>query len=288
MSGWRKLGLVAGGGALPVRLARQCQAAGRPLFVVRLKGMADPALAAFDGVEAGIAELGKGFSALKAAGCQAVCLAGVVKRPDFAALKPDLRGLKALPGAIAAARRGDDALLRFLVGEFESEGFEVEGAHEAAAGLTLPAGPLGKLKPSAEQMNDLHKAFHVAGEIGRLDIGQGAVVCAGLVLAVEAQEGTDAMLERCAALPEALRGAPEARKGVLAKRPKPIQEERVDLPVIGVSTVIAAARAGLAGVVGEAGKVLVLDHDAVASAADERGLFVYGLDPKDLPPDGAG
>jgi DUF1009 family protein len=283
----RKLGLIAGGGELPVRLARQCQAVGRPLFVIRLKGMADAALEAFDGIEAGIAELGKGFAALKRAGCEAVCLAGIVKRPDFSALKPDLRGLKALPGAVAAARKGDDALLRFLVGEFESEGFSVEGAHEVAAEMTLPHGPLGRLAPEAVHLADLHKAFHVAGEIGRLDVGQGAVVCEGLVLAVEAQEGTDAMLDRCASLPETLRGTATARRGVLAKRPKPIQEERVDLPTIGVATLRGAARAGLAGVVGEAGKALIIDHDAVARAADELGLFVYGLDPKDVPADAA-
>ena len=283
----RKLGLIAGGGDLPVRLARQCQTAGRPLFVLRLKGMAEPELQAFDGVDAGIAELGKGIAALKGARCESVCFAGVVKRPDFAALKPDLRGLKALPGVIAAARRGDDALLRFLVGEFEAEGFTVEGAHEVAAGMTLARGPLGRLKPGPEHMLDVHKAFHVAGEIGRLDVGQGAVVCEGLVLAVEAQEGTDAMLDRCAALPMALRGSPEARRGVLAKRPKPIQEQRVDLPAIGVATVLGAARAGLSGVVAEAGKALVMDHDAVARAADELGLFVYGLDPQDLPADWA-
>jgi DUF1009 family protein len=284
----RKLGLIAGGGDLPVRLARQCQAVGRPLFVLRLKGMADPEMAAFDGADVGIAELGKGISVFKNSGCEAVCFAGIVKRPDFAALKPDLRGLKALPGVIAAARRGDDALLRFLVGEFESEGFVVEGAHEVAGGMTLPRGPLGKLTPGPAHVIDMHKAFHVAGEIGRLDVGQGAVVCEGLVLAVEAQEGTDAMLDRCAGLPEALRGTLKARRGVLAKRPKPIQEQRVDLPAIGVATVRGAAKAGLAGIVGEAGKVLVLDHAAVAKAADECGVFVYGFDPLDLPPDWAG
>ena len=283
----KKLGILAGGGELPIRLARHCAATGRPFFVIRLKGMADPELAAFEGADVGIAELGKYLSALRGAHCEAVCLAGIVKRPDFSALKPDLRGLKALPGAIAAARRGDDALLRFLVREFESEGFAVEGAHEVAGGMTLAHGPLGKLTPGPAHMTDLHKAFHVAGEIGRLDVGQGAVVCEGLVLAVEAQEGTDAMLARCAELPEALRGTPQDRKGVLAKRPKPIQEQRVDLPAIGVATVRAAAKAGLAGIAGEAGKVLVLDHAAVARAADECGLFVYGLDPKDLPPDWA-
>jgi DUF1009 family protein len=279
----RKLGLIAGGGALPITLARQCQTVGRPYFVVRLKGIADAAMAEFPGADIGLAELGKCINAMKAAGCEAICLAGMVRRPDFSALKPDLRGLRALPGAIAAARRGDDALLRFLVGEFEGEGFVVEGAHEVAAGLTLPSGALGRIAPTPDAMADIHKAFAVAGEIGRMDIGQGAVVCDGLVLAVEAQEGTDAMLARCAGLPQELRGQPASPKGVIAKRPKPIQEQRVDLPAIGVTTVEGAARAGLAGVVGEAGKVLVLDRAAVAEAADRLGLYVYGLSQDDLP-----
>jgi DUF1009 family protein len=279
----RKLGLIAGGGELPVRLARQCIATGRPVFVVRLKGIAGAAMTDFDGADIGLAEIGRMYAALKSAGCDSVCLAGIVKRPDFAALKPDLRGLTWLPGAIAAARQGDDALLRYVVTQFEAEGFIVEGAHQVAASLTLPRGPLGRLKPAPDHQQDMHKAFHVAGEIGRLDVGQGAVVCQGLVLAVEAQEGTDAMLARCAGLPAELRGSTEVRKGVIAKRPKPIQEQRVDLPAIGVATVRGAALAGLAGIIGESGKVLVIDQAAVAACADELGLFVWGLDPQDIP-----
>ena len=122
----------------------------------------------------------------------------------------------------------------------------------------------------------MEQALRIARATGALDIGQGAVVCDGLVLAVEAQEGTDAMLRRCAALPAAVRGAPEARRGVLAKAPKPIQERRVDLPTLGVATVEAAAAAGLAGVVVEAGAALVLDRAAVTAAADRLGLFVWG------------
>jgi DUF1009 family protein len=105
------------------------------------------------------------------------------------------------------------------------------------------------------------------------------VVCRGLVLAVEAQEGTDAMLSRVAGLPLELRGRPEAPCGVLAKAPKPIQETRVDLPTIGPATIRGAARAGLAGVVGEAGRLLVVDRDEVVSLADELGLFVLGVEP---------
>jgi len=275
-----KLGLVAGGGSLPLEIAEHCRQVGRPLFVIRLRGFAGPDLSAFDGAEVGVAELGKCFKALKRAGCEAVCLAGQVTRPDFTQLAPDLRGLAALPGAIAAGRKGDDALLRFLVGEFEKEGFTVEGAEAVMRDLGLPAGPLGRHAPTPEQLADAEHALEVARAIGRLDIGQGAVVCDGLVLAVEAQEGTDAMLERVAGLPAHLRGQPGDRRGVLAKTPKPIQETRIDLPTMGLATVRRAADAGLAGVVGEAGRLLVLDRDEAVALADELGLFILGVKPK--------
>ena len=271
-----KLGLIAGGGALPLALAAKCEAAGRPVFVLRLTGFADAELARFEGAPCGLAELGRAFKLLRSAGCDAVCFAGAVSRPDFAALRPDLRGLALLPSAIAAARKGDDALLRAVLGAFEAEGFRIEGAHEVDAALTVGAGALGRHAPREEDRADLLQALRIARALGALDIGQGAVVCAGLVLAVEAQEGTDAMLRRCAELPPALRGAAGARRGVLAKAPKPIQERRVDLPAVGVATVKAAAAAGLAGVAVEAGGALVLDREATAAAADAAGLFVWG------------
>jgi DUF1009 family protein len=273
----RRLGLIAGGGGLPLALAEHCRDAGRPYFVIRLRGFADPALDAHPGDIAGIAEIGRIVKLARDAGCEALCFAGTVRRPDFAALKPDLRGLAWLPGAVLAARKGDEALLRFLMGEFEKEGFAIEGAHEVRGDLALPAGPLGKLAPQDEHSADIAKALEIARAIGALDIGQAAVVCDGLVLAVEAQEGTDALLRRVAELPADVRGAPGRRKGVLVKVAKPIQEERVDLPTIGLATIQGADRAGLAGVVGVAGKMLVVDRAAVVVAADAAGLFVAGL-----------
>src|SRR5262249_46272056 len=112
---------------------------------------------------------------------------------------------------------------------------------------------------------------------------QGAVVCAGLVLAVEAQEGTDAMLRRVAELPAEIRGGPNARRGVLAKAPKPIQDHRIDLPTLGVKTLEGVAAAGLCGGAGRAGSMIVVDREAVAREADRLGLFVWGLEPAEAP-----
>jgi DUF1009 family protein len=274
-----RLGLIAGGGDLPLQIARHCEESGRPLFVVRLRGFADPHMEAFPGETVGLAEVGRCIRVLKAAGCDAVCLAGNVARPDFAALKPDFRGMAMLPKLILEARKGDDALLRAVLDEFRKEGFAIEGAHEARSDLVLGAGPLGRLAPSPGDLADVRRAFDIARRIGELDIGQGAVVCDGLVLAVEAQEGTDAMLRRVAEeVAPALRGEAGRRRGVLAKAPKPIQETRVDLPTLGPATVRGAARAGLAGIAGEAGRTLVLERDAVIALADELGLFVVGVE----------
>ncbi|HYC99295.1 UDP-2,3-diacylglucosamine diphosphatase [Brevundimonas sp.] len=271
-----KLGLIAGGGALPLSVAARCEAEGRPVFVVRLAGFADPHLARYPGVDAGMAEIGRVLSALKKAGCDAVCFAGTVNRPDFRSLKPDFKGATLLPGIVAAAARGDDALLRKILSVFEGEGYAIEGADDILGGETLPRGALGALMPTPDQLSDLRKALHVAEKAGELDIGQGAVVCDGLVLAVEAQEGTDAMLARVASLPADLRGSPADRKGALGKAPKPIQDLRVDMPVMGAQTIELAAAAGLAGVGGVAGKLILIDHPAIVEVADRLGLFVWG------------
>lgn len=271
-----KLGLIAGGGALPVSVAARCEAEGRPVFVVRLAGFADVHLARYPGLEAGMAEFGRILSALKKAGCTAVCFAGTVSRPDFRTLKPDLKGAGLMPGIIAAATRGDDALLRKILSVFEGEGYAIEGADDILGGETLTAGALGAVRPTEEQLSDLRKALHVAEKSGELDVGQGAVVCHGLVLAVEAQEGTDAMLARVAGLPADLRGSARERKGALAKAPKPIQDMRVDMPVIGARTVEMAAAAGLAGVGGVAGRLILIDRAGLIEAADRLGLFVWG------------
>lgn len=273
----KKLGLIAGGGDLPSSVAARCNEEGRPLYVIRLDGFADDSMAAWPGETIGMAQIGAILKTLRREQCEAVCLAGYVKRPDFKALKPDLKGASLLPGIIAAATKGDDALLRKILGVFEGEGFAVEGADDILGSHMLAQGAMGRISPDEKQMHDIMKAVHVAEKSGELDIGQGAVVVDGLVLAVEAQEGTDLMLQRVASLPQDLRGRAGKPKGVLAKAPKPIQDVRVDMPVIGPRTIELAAVAGLAGIAGYEGRLIVMDLDATREAADRHGLFVWGL-----------
>lgn len=281
MARWRKLGIIAGGGVLPRRLAESGAGEGGPPFVVRLSGIADEDFSRFASVECGLAEAGGMIRALKGAGCDAVVLAGVVRRPDFSKLKADWRGAALLPRVIAAAAKGDGAMLSVLVETLEAEGFLVIGAEEALADLKAPAGAIGALAPSAENWADIRKAAAIIAALGPFDVGQAAVVASGHTLGVEAAEGTDGLLSRCAGLPASARGG-ERRNGVLVKRPKPGQELRVDLPTFGVTTICNADSAGLAGVAVEAGLALLIDRAAVEREADKRGLFVYGFTAEEL------
>ncbi len=282
MARWRKLGIIAGGGELPVALAEHCQRAEMDYFVARIAPYADDALGAHPGTTNSLGAMGARMDAMRAAGCDAIVLIGQVPRQDPRALQLDAGAIAMLPTLLAAAPQGDDALLRAIMAEHEKVGFRVVGAEEAMADLLATTGVWGTVSPGAVHWIDIAKAAKIASAIGAFDVGQGVVVCDGIALAVEAQEGTDAMLRRVAELPETVRGTAQARRGVLLKRPKPIQERRIDLPVIGVRTIEGAAAAGLAGVVVEAGGALVVRRDDLIAAADQAGLFVLAFTPADV------
>jgi DUF1009 family protein len=273
------LGLIAGGGDLPRAVAESVRAEGRGVFVVALKGMCGDWAANFPGTAVALGEPGHALKALKNAGATEVLLAGRVERPKFSELKLDAKGVMVLPRVIAAARQGDDALLRVLTNLFETEGFRAVGVGEAAPGLVAQEGALGRLAPNDDHQPDIARAFAIVRALGALDVGQAAAVCEGLALAVEAAEGTDAMIARIAQLRDNLRGTPQRKRGVLVKALKPTQDAKTDMPVIGVETVRRAAGVGLAGIALEAGKSLIVDKQAVAAEADRLGLFVVGVLP---------
>jgi DUF1009 family protein len=271
------LGIIAGGGELPLAVADAVRAAGRSVFILALKGSADEGVSRFDHEWNGIGEVGRAFKLLRAHGVDEIMLVGKVARPRFSEIKIDAKGVMALPKAVAAARKGDDALLRFLVRMFEDEGFKAVGVADAAPALVAGEGVFGRVAPSQDNLADVAAAVTVVRAIGALDIGQATAVCDGLVLAVEAAEGTDRMIARVGELPEAIRGVPGTPRGVLVKAPKPVQDGRTDLPVIGTDTVRHVAGVGLAGIAVEAGSALVMNRAAVIQAADEAGIFVMGF-----------
>ncbi|HET6184727.1 MAG TPA: UDP-2,3-diacylglucosamine diphosphatase LpxI [Acetobacteraceae bacterium] len=268
------LGILAGGGELPARVAAAAEAMGRPVFVIALEGAADLGLLSrFRHCVARIGAAGRILRALREQNCCDVVLIGAVRRPSILSLRPDAAGARLLARIGRAAFGGDDALLAAVVRVLEEEGFRVIGADTVLADALAPAGVLTKCRPDELAEGDTRRGVAVARALGAADVGQGCVVQQGLVLAVEAIEGTDAMLARAAGL------ARPGPGGVLVKLVKPGQERRADLPTIGPATVTAAAQAGLRGIAFEAGGVMLAGRQATIAAADEAGLFLLGLDP---------
>ena len=268
------LGIIAGGGVLPGRVAAAARAAGRTIFVAAVEGFADPALIAdYPHRFFRLGAIGAIRAALKAAGCVDVVMIGPVKRPSLFDLRPDPEGAKYLAKIGRAAFAGDDGLLAAVVRVLSEDGFKVVGAHDILADVLGPAGLLGAAPAPAEAMADVARGVAVLKTIGAADIGQACVVQQGIVLAVEAVEGTDAMLGRVGVL------ARPGPGGVLVKLAKPGQERRADLPTIGVTTILRARAAGLRGVAFEAGGTILADRAAMIEAADAAGLFLLGVVP---------
>lgn len=269
-----KLALISGGGALPVEIARYLKQTERPYTVIRIEGLSDAELNAHPGHTLGLGDFPRLFDILASEQVRAVTMCGYVQRPDFDAMQKD----RHLQGIQAAGRGGDDSLLRQVAKVIASQGYHIEGAHEANPDLLIGCGLQAGPDPSPEAMEDAQEAMRVAAAIGALDIGQAVVVAGRITLAVEAQEGTQAMLRRIATLNPALRGTLANRKGVLAKLAKPIQDLRLDMPTIGLQTIEDIAAAGLCGIVARSQALLIVDKSAVFARANELGVFIYGHD----------
>jgi UDP-2,3-diacylglucosamine hydrolase len=271
----RALGILAGGGPLPGQVAAAARAAGRSVFLVGLEGFAEPAvLAPYPHNFIRIGATGRILAALRAHNCHDIVLVGPVRRPSLLDLRPDTVGARILARIGRAAFAGDDGLLSAVATVLGEEGFRVVGVHEVVGEALARSGMLSRAAPDALAMADIRRGAAVVHALGAVDVGQGCVVQQGIVLAVEAAEGTDAMLARCAAL---MRRGPG---GVLVKLVKPGQDRRTDLPTIGADTVRAAAAAGLRGIAFEAGGTILADRASTIAAADAAGLFLLGFDPR--------
>lgn len=266
-----KLGIIAGRGDLPIRLIEACRASGRELFVLAVKNQTEEALVTdipHDWIRFGAG--GKGLELLHQAGVRDVVFAGKFQRPSLAAMRPDARTAKFFAKAGRAAW-GDDGLLSAMVKEFEKEGFRIVAPDDIVADLLAPSGPFGAIEPDKVALEDISRGIAVARALGDADVGQAVVVQEGVVLGVEAAEGTDRLIARCKDLQR------DGPGGVLVKVKKPDQERRVDLPTIGLETVRAVSDAGLRGIAVEAGGSLVVDRGRVTEAADAAGIFIVGV-----------
>ncbi len=272
----KKLGIIAGGGMLPRSLIEYCKKIGRRFFVIAIDGNADPTLFG-DGIPhmwIRIGQAGSGFKRFRDEKVEEVVMIGTIRRPSFKELIPDMR-TTAFFAKVGTKALGDDGILRALIKEIEAENMRVVGIHEVMSDILVKTGILGKVKPRKEDLIDIQRGVQTAYELGKLDIGQSVIIQQGLVLGVEAIEGTDELIKRCGGYKRKGSG------GVLVKLRKPQQDMRIDLPTIGVRTVENAKASGLNGLAVHAGNTLIVDEAEVIKAADKAGLFIIGIEPGD-------
>ncbi|HKP76310.1 MAG TPA: UDP-2,3-diacylglucosamine diphosphatase LpxI [Longimicrobiaceae bacterium] len=257
------IGLIAGSGRFPLLFAQAARRAGRSVVAVAHEGETDPALAAAAWVKLG--QLGRIAEILRGAGVSEAVFCGGIRKPKLFDVRPDWLGLKAL----ARLRSfGDDAALRAIASTLEGEGLRIVSPLPLVPELIVGRGPLGARQLSEEQRADALAGLAAARAVGQADIGQTVVVKRGVVLAVEAVEGTDACIARGGAL---------GKGAVVVKARKPQQDDRFDVPAIGPRTVDACAAAGCSALAVEAGTTLALDRAELAQRADGAGIAVEGI-----------
>lgn len=274
-----KVGIIAGGGSLPVEVARALARQGKSPFVVMAAGEVDR-ISDFDDYEQAtlrLEDVGSLLPTLKSHHVTHLVTAGhITRRPRLSAMRLNFGLLAWVPSLLVGVTQGDDTVLKLFVRRIERSGIKVVGAHEIVPELVAAEGALTKAAPRKSDWRDIEAAHAAAKAIGALDIGQAAVAVGGRAIALEGVEGTDGLLERTRQLRGHGRLAGRTR-GVLVKCAKPGQELRADLPSIGPQTVDAAHAAGLAGIAVEAGRSLILEGPAVVARANALGLFVVGL-----------
>ncbi|MEW5421036.1 LpxI family protein [Amorphus sp. 3PC139-8] len=270
------IGIVAGGGRLPLEVAEAVEASGRRVIIAGIDGEADlvldhPATRTFRW-----GQVGGAIDFMAAKGVRDVVFVGAIaRRPDFKAMRLDIGTLRRVPKIVKALVGGDDSVVRKVLALIEAEGFRVKGIAEVAPALLVSEGTLGRHRPTPEDLEDAMLAMRALATLGPFDVGQSAVVVRGRIVAIEAAEGTDRMLQRVKELREM--GRVGGRGGILVKRAKPGQDLRTELPTVGAATVAAAAGAKLGGIVLEAGRTIVADRPQTIADADAAGLFLHAV-----------
>lgn len=260
------LGLIAGGGPFPLKVAHAARARGIRVFAVAHEGETDPALEGIADSTAWVrlGQLGRLIKSLKKAGASVAVMAGTItKKRMFQDIRPDVRAIS-LAARLAVFH--DDDILRAVTAELSKEGIEIVSPTVYMPELVAPAGILSRRRPSRAERDDMAFGWRIAKELGRLDIGQCVVVRNKTVLAVEAIEGTDETIRRGGGL--------AMEKAVVVKVCKPSQDTRFDLPSVGLNTVMVMEEVKAAVLAVEAGKTLIFDRPEMIAEADRAGMVV--------------
>lgn len=266
-----KLAIIAGNGSIPFYLIEECNKIGREYCLIIIEGHGKELSEKYDpDYIVSLSKMGRAVKYVKNIGIKHILMVGGVKRPSLKNIIPDLWTAKFLT-TISSKVSGDNSVLSKLTKALEREGFIIVAPEEVLPNLICPKGTLGKVKPNQQNNEDISTGYRIAKIIGANDIGQSIIIENGLVIAVEAAEGTDRMIKRSLNLKK------EKKAGVLIKVIKPMQDKRIDRPVIGIDTIKAVKKAGLDGIALESNEILILNYSDVILYADEEGLFVEGI-----------
>ena len=267
-----RLGLIAGNGRFPFLVLDAARGAGHDVTIVALKEETFPELAeaasrppaaALHWISIG--QLGACVRHLKDAGVAQAVMAGQVKHTKLFDVRPDLLLGQVL---MRLATRNTDSIISGVAEVLRGEGIELLDSTTFLQPLMARAGTLTRREPDELERRDLEVGYRVADAVAGLDVGQAIAVKSAAIVAVEAMEGTDAMIARAGQL---------AGAGVrVVKVAKPNQDMRFDVPVVGVSTIEAMVTAGATLLSIDAGKTLMIDGDAVTRAADAAGICIVG------------
>ncbi len=278
------LGLIAGNGHFPFLLLDAARAHGLRVVVAAIKEETDPEMDARAATEPehirvhwlSLGELSKLIETFQREGVTRAVMAGQVKHKQiFSSIRPDWRLAKLL---LNLRTRNTDMLLGAVAKVLEDEGITLLSSTAFLEPMLAPAGVLTQRAPDATESSDIEYGLRVARGIAGFDLGQTVVVAAGVCVAVEAMEGTDATIARAGALFRTLDddASTLARRLTVVKVAKPNQDMRFDVPVVGVPTIAAMREAGATCLCVEAGRTLIFDCDAMVAAADEAGIAITG------------
>lgn len=272
------LGIYCGSGTMPFAVADAVRRRGRDAVLFPIENFADPArVAEYRHHWVPLGKFGLVRRLARQTGCRDLVFIGGLVRPRLTQIRLDWETIKLLPRLAAGWRGGDNHLLTVIGSVFEAHGFRMLGAHEVAPEILVPHGVIGRIVPGERDRSDIVRGIAVLRAIGPYDIGQATVVADNHVLAMEAAEGTDAMLGRVAELRTSGRLHAQAGTGTLIKTPKSVQDKRYDLPSIGPATVERVVQAGLAGIAVAAGATVVAEPERLLALADQAGIFVVGV-----------
>lgn len=260
------IGLIAGGGGLPVVLARAVKARGHPLVCLALEGADASLLPLADHTyRVQFGQMEQVIAALKRHGARRVLMVGRVSRTDLVDRGDTLFRLV----LSEATDRRDQTVFRRGLQRLHDLGVDVVSPLEFAPELAVPIGVLTHRAPTDSEWHDIRLGVSVARTVAALDAGQTVVLKRGVILAVEAAEGTDATIRR---------GGGLAAGSVVVKAARPDQDPRFDLPTIGVQTVGLLQEVGATVLAVEAGKTLLLDRPEALAAADRAGIVLVGVE----------